>query len=250
MADTPCCRRAWVPLLVATILGAFYLVSAMINANWFRPRDPVTIAVDAEGKVVASPDIAVLTFGVGTKRQSTAQDAMAVLKKRMAAIAEALKAQSINAKDISTDSLSLNPAYDYVNGKQIPQGYEANQTLSVKVRNLEKVGDVLNVAVTQGANQVGGVAFTIDDPKELRAKARALAIELAKKKADMLASQLGKNLGKLTGFQENIGNTVYPLVRQMNTAYSPMGKTAEESIPVPAGQQDVIVDVTLTYEIR
>jgi hypothetical protein len=207
----------------------------------------VTISVVGEGKVAAVPDIAQLSFGVQTGREATAEQAMKNLEQSMTAIIAAVKGQGIEDKDIQTESLWMNPAYDWKDGMQIPRGYEATQSLRVKVRDLAKIGAVLSAATVAGANQVGGITFTIDDPEELRAEARAKAIEQAQQKAATLAGQLGKNLGVLKGFAE--GAFVQPPVPWEARGLMMEG-VGGGGLPVPGGEQEVSISVTLTYEVR
>ena len=235
----------WLPLGVAVLLGVFYLGGKFIES---RDSTPATISVSGEGKVSAVPDIAVLSFGVQTGRVSTAQDATARLQKAMTAILEAVKAKGIEEKDISTESLYLNPAYDWTEGGQIPRGYEASQSLRVKIRDLSKIGDVLSAAAKAGANQIGGVNFTVDEPETLRTQAREKAIAQAKEKAQKLASELGVTLGKLKGFSEGYG--AVPPMFERSMMVDGMGGGGGGPLPVPTGEQELMTTVTLTYEVR
>jgi uncharacterized protein YggE len=234
----------WLPLAVATLLGVFYLAGKTIES---RDSTPATISVSGEGKVSAVPDIAVLSFGVQTGRVPTAQDATARLQKTMTAILDAVKEKGIEEKDISTESLSLYPAYDWTDGGQIPRGFEASQSLRVKIRDLSKIGEVLSTATTAGANQIGGVTFTVDEPEALRTQAREKAIVQAKEKALKLASELGVTLGKLKGFSEGYGGTP-PVMYERAMGMGGGGDIAP--LPVPTGEQELSTTVTLTYEIR
>jgi len=235
----------WLPIIVALILGSAFIVGQNIEVR----GAPAMISVSGEGKVTANPDIAALSFGVQTGRQETAQIAMEQLSKSMNAVIEAVKAQGIEQKDIKTESLSLYPAFDWTDGEQIPRGFEANQSLRVKVRNLEKIGSVLSAATAAGANQAGGVSFTIDDPEELLAEARSLAIDDAKEKAANLAGKLGVTLGKLKGFGEGGAYNPLPMYEGVMMDRG-MGGGGGSAIPVPTGEQDVRMSVTLTYEVR
>ncbi len=235
----------WLPISVAAVLGVFYLGGKAIESRDFTPA---TISVSGEGKVSAVPDIASLSFGVQTGRVSTAQDATARLQKDMTAILEAVKAKGIEEKDITTESLYLNPAYDWTDGGQLPRGFEASQSLRVKIRDLSKIGDVLSAATAAGANQIGGVTFTVDDPETLRTQAREKAILQAKEKAVKLASELGVTLGKLKGFNEGFGSM--PPVFERSMMLDGMGGGGGGPLPVPTGEQELMTTVTLTYEVR
>jgi len=237
----------WLPIVVVIIGGAFYIYGKNIETNR-QSTQPVIISVSAEAKTSATPDIASLSFGVQTGRQSTAKGAMSIIEKDMSAVIAAVKKAGIDEKDIKTESFWLNPVYDYQDGKQVPRGYEAGQSLRVKVRDLDKVGDVLSAATEAGANQAGGVSFDIDNTDDLMAQIRGEAIEKTRVKADMLAKSLGMSVVKVTGFNEGGGYTTPPEMMR----YEGYADTAvmEKSIELPAGQQEINVTVSVMYEIR
>ncbi|MFH0851646.1 MAG: SIMPL domain-containing protein [Candidatus Peregrinibacteria bacterium] len=249
MENTCCSSRpaCWMGILLVLIAGGFYLTGKIIEQKDFTP---MVISVDADGKVSAPPDIAVVSFGVQTGRQGTAQQAIKLLADKMQEVIDAVKKDGIEEKDISTDSLSLNPAYDWKDGQQISRGFEANQTLHVKVRNLDKIGDLLSAVTTAGANQIGGVEFTMDDPEKLQAMAREKAITKAEAKAQKLAAQLGKSLKRLKGFSEGGGYAPPMPYAKANVMMDRAGGVSLESVPVPTGEQDITVTVLLTYELQ
>ena len=235
----------WLPIAVAVVVGGLYIAGKFVET---RDVTPATISVSGEGKVSAVPDIAELSFGVQTGRQPTAQAAMQKLQKDMNAVFAAVKSKGTGEKDIRTESLYLNPAFDWANGTQIPRGFEANQSLRVKIRDLTKIGEVLSAATAAGANQAGGVSFTIDDPEALQMQAREKAITKAKENAVKLALELGVTLGKLKGFNEGSG-PVPPVFYEKSMAMG-MSGDGGAPLPIPAGEQEVSVSVTLTYEVR
>jgi len=234
-----------VSLLIAVAIGGvFYLAGKVLEQQQLQP---VTISVSGEGRVFGVPDIAELSFGVATGRQPTAKTAMERLRKYMNAAFGAVKAQGVTEKDIRTEHFNLNPVYDWTDQGQIFRGFEATQSLRVKVRDLDQVDDVLTAATEAGANQAGGVSFTIDDPEGLRAQARQEAIAEAKAKAQLLAMQLGERLGKLKGFSE--GGGFPPPVPFMARAME-AGMGGGGDLPLPAGEQEIVMSVTLIYELR
>lgn len=237
----------WLPLLIVAIAGGSYIIGKNIEV---RGPQVVTISVAGEGKVTAVPDIAELSFGVQTGPQPTAKAAMSMLEKSMTAAFAAVKALGIDEKDISTESLHLNPSYDWNNGRQTLRGYEANQSLRVKVRDLDKVSDVLSAATNAGANQAGGVQFTIDDPEKLQAEARSEAITKAQEKARELARQLGVSLGDLQGFSEGGSGVIPPMPYMAKAMMVGDAAMAEAGVPLPPGEQEISVNVNLVYEIR
>lgn len=235
----------WALLLAVILGGAFYVGGKQIEQ---RAQNLVTISVTGEGKVSVAPDIAELMFGVQTGPQTTAKQAMAKLERDMKAVLKAVKDMDIEEKDIRTQQLWLNPLYDWSNGHQTLRGYEANQQLTVKVRDLDKVGDVLSRVTQVGANQVGGVNFTVDDPEDAQADARQEAIAEAKLKAGRLAADLGMQLGKVRGFSE--GGWVPPVMPLGRGVGGGGDMAMEKALEVPAGEQEIVVQVTLVYELR
>ena len=204
-----------------------------------------TIAISAEGKVTAKPDIAAISIGVQTEKR-TVSEAQDENTKRMNAIIEKMKSMGIAAEDIKTTNYNIWPAYDYVNGRSVERGFTVSQSIDVKVRNLDLTGKVLAAAGELGANQIGGVNFTIDDPEELRQQARLEALDAAKKKAQALAQAAGVKLGKVVGFSESAGGAL-PIYYK---AYAEgMGGGGQTTPDVQPGSQDVEVNVTVTYEI-
>ena len=239
----------WNVVLVAGVLwlGAMAANAFKQHAYIGRPdaaRD--TIAISAEGKVTALPDIATISIGLQTENRAVSA-AQKDNTAKMNAIIGKIKSFGVAAEDIKTSNYSIYPQYDYVNGQRVDRGYTVMQNVDVKVRALEKIGDLLSAAGELGANQVGGVAFTIDEPEELRQQARLKALETAKKKAQALADASGVRLGKVVGFSENEGYVPGPLYYARDAA---MGMGGGNSAPsVQSGSQDVVVNVTVLYEI-
>lgn len=239
-------------VLSAVIVGGAFVAGKHLESKTALKTSSTNysqITVSGEGKISASPDIAQLTFGVQTGPQKTAQAAMEMLKKDMNAAFAAAKAQGVDEKDIRTESFSLSPSYDWNDGTQKLRGYEANQTLRVKVRDLEKMSGILTAVTEAGANQAGGIEFTIDDQDALMTQARTIAIGKAKAQAETLAKELGVRLVKITGFNEG-GGYIPPMPYATRTANMEMGMGgAAMDVALPAGQQDITVNVSLTYEI-
>ena len=246
--DTQTCsahKHVGVHILAVLLLGGAYVLGQFINGqDLSRP----VISVQGQAKVSAAPDIAVLNFGVQTGRQQTAQKAMGILSSKMNAVAQGVKGLGIEEKDISTQNLWLNPSYDYKDGRRIETGYEANQNLQVKVRDLSQLSAVLDSVVSEGANQVGGVSFTIDDPEELKDQGRTEAIADAQEKAVALAATLGKELGKMKGYYEGGTDESMPMPTMRMEAMGIGGGGGGP--PIPSGEQEMIVSVTLMYELR
>ncbi len=238
----------WNLLLAA---GVVYLGITAANAfkeNGYIGRPDAardTIAISAEGKVTALPDIATISVGVQTENKAVSA-AQKENSTKMNSIIEKVKSFGVASEDIKTSNYSIYPQYDYVNGRQVERGFMVTQNIDVKVRNLDKIGEILAAVGDLGANQVGGVSFTIDEPEDLRQQARLKALEAAKKKAQALADASGVKLGKVVGFSENEGYVPSPMYYAKDAALG-MGGGAAPSIS--SGSQDVVVNVTVLYEI-
>ena len=126
-------------------------------------------------------------------------------------------------------------------------GYEVTQSLEVKIRDMEKIGNIIEGATAAGANEVGSLQFTVDKEEEFKKQARKEAIEKAKAKAEELASQLGVNLVKITNFSES---SVIPYFYGLEKAAAPAGMGAGETPQIETGENKIEVTVTITYEIR
>lgn len=253
MANEPLYKSSAAMMILAVAIGgAFYIAGKNIEAN-DDPSDNGTITVSGDGRAFATPDIAQISVGMQTGRQPTAAAAMENLKKTMDAVIAAVKAQGIDEKDIRSESFYLNPAYDYTTGRMIPRGFEATQSLSIKVRDMDKVSDVLGAATNAGANQAGNVMFTVDDPEAKRAEARQEAIDEAKEKAKQLADELGVSLGDIVSFSEGYGGGYPPPMYYDRAAYGVGGGDAEmvknQAVQLPVGEQQVDITVSITYEI-
>lgn len=237
-------------LVLAVILGGgFYVYGKHLDRSP-SPVAPGTITVTGEGKVSAAPDIAEMSFGVTTGVKATSKEASAAIAESMNKVVAAAKAQGIDDKDIRTESFYLNPSYDWNDGRQRLRGYEATQSLRVKVRDLDKVGDVLTAVTDAGANQAGGVEFMLEEPGAKETEARTEAIADAKKKAEALAAQLGQALGDVQSFNEN-GGGYYPRPMMMAKAESyDMAVGGAPAMAMPSGEEDITVNVSITYELR
>ncbi len=238
----------WNLLLAAGVvyLGVTAMNAVKQNSYIGRPdaaRD--TISISAEGKVTALPDIATISVGVQTENKSVSS-AQKENTTKMNAIIEKVKSFGLTAEDIKTSNYSIYPQYDYVNGRQVERGYMVTQNIDVKVRSLDKIGEILSAVGSLGANQVGGVAFTIDEPEELRQQARIKALEAAKKKAQALADAAGVKLGKVVGFSENEEYAPAPAYYAKDAG---LGMGGDGTPSIQSGSQDVVVDVTVLYEI-
>lgn len=240
----------WFKVLVLAALTAIVLVAIVMALR--RPDMNDRFSVSATGKVTAIPDIATVTIGVYTDAKDTAAEAVKENTEKMNDIIQALKGIDIEKKDITTSSYSLNPVYDWTDdsGRTL-KGYEVRQNVTIKVRNLDNIGKAIQVTTEEGANQIGGISFTIDDPEELRQEAVKIAIDKAKAKADELSDASGLKLGKLINMYET--QSYYPELRTNQAYYDEAIGLGGGGVPQPtieAGEQEIQVEVTLMYEVK
>ncbi|KKS25037.1 MAG: hypothetical protein UU83_C0011G0001, partial [Candidatus Jorgensenbacteria bacterium GW2011_GWF2_41_8] len=199
------------------------------------------------GKVVSKADIAAVYLSIVTE-SATSKSAQDDNSKKSKAVVEFLKKQKIEDKDIKTVSYNIYPQYTYPRyDKPVISGYQVNQTMTIKIRNLDEVSAILDGVVSAGANQINSLSFEIDEPEKLKAEARKMAIADAKKKARELEKELGIDLGKIINFSENTGGFPTPVYLE---AKGDMGGGGDSGPSVPSGENEISVNVYLTYQIK
>lgn len=254
-------------LMIGLILAAFAFAFYYFAFAWDKAFDtefPRQINVQGEGKVAIKPDTAVFTAGVVSSSRKI-KDAQDENTKKSNAVIDFLKKQGIEERGIKTVGYSINPQYQYYDiapcyvnpcpPRRLPEviSYEVRHTLEVKVRDLNKVDELLEGVVSAGANEVGSVQFKVDDEEKVRAEARKKAIEDAMKKAEVLEDDLGIRLTKITSFSES-GGGIPPYYRGLETFGGKGGGDAAISAPlapqVQAGEQEVQSFVNIIYEFK
>jgi len=236
-----------ISLLILTIGTVLSVAFVMTNKN--KQEDRFTVS--GTGTVYAKADIANISVGVKTGTKKTAAEATKESTNKMNNIITELKKLKIKEKDIKTSNYNLNPVYNYTqdNG-QVLEGYEVSQNLDLKVRDLNVIGDVIAKTTEQGANQIGNINFTIDDEFALKNQARELAIEKAKEKAKMIAKQSGMKLGSIKDVSEGSAAPAYPMYSNAKMDLAVSSKETLEAPAIQTGQNEINVDVTLTYEVE
>ncbi|TSD02920.1 MAG: hypothetical protein Athens071416_439 [Parcubacteria group bacterium Athens0714_16] len=219
-----------------------------------------TINIEGKGEVFAAPDIATFSFTVSEKAK-TVKEAQEAVTKKMNGILESLKNSEIDEKDIATGGYNIYPEYDYekINcfaypcpqGKSIIVGYNVSHNITLKIRDLDKVGSILTDLGGLGASDVSGVSFSIDKQDELKTQARDMAIENAKTKAEELASALGVKLVRVVNYSEYGNGIVYGRYDAMKSESYATGGAVTASVPeIPTGESKIVSTVNITYEIR
>jgi uncharacterized protein YggE len=209
-----------------------------------------TITVVGQGQSSGAPDVAHVNIGVETTGAS-AQEAVNANKQQMSTLLEKLKALGVADKDIQTSNYSIyterpQPAMPAEGGAAGSEGviYHVSNQVNVTIRDTSKLGDVLDQAVSAGANTIYGVNFEVSDPSQLEAAAREKAIADAKARAESLAQLSGVNLGEVLTVSEVIG-TPGPIVERAVVGMGGGGGT-----PIQPGETQVNVSVQVTYAIK
>lgn len=204
-----------------------------------------TFDVTGEGKATVKPDMANVSAGVSATGNTT-KEVQDKVNQIISKVSENVKALGIDAKDIQTSNYNVNPTYDYQSGSQRITGYSANTNLTIKVRNIDNVGKIIDAATTSGATNVSNLGFDISDKTVAENEARTKAVAEAKKKATDAAKITGFSLGKIINYSENFGGSTF--IRPMAIGGANLAASPETKLE--PGSNDVIVDVTLSFEIR
>lgn len=248
-----CPNRRLAPIFIAVLIIFFSvwsvesIISSKLKFNEFKNVKPErTISVSAEGKATAVPDLATINFSVVTEAK-TAKDAQNKNAEKMNQVIDYLKTLGIDKKDIKTTSYSLYPRYDYPDGKSVFIGYTLTNSISVKMRDFNKMGDLIANSVELGINQVGDVQFSIENPDTIKAEASSIAMENAKEKAGRLAEKAGVKLGKIVTFSENQSGPIYPYYMKATE----MSATGVDIAPqLEQGSQEITVTANIVFEIE
>ncbi len=236
--------------IVGILAVTAIVIMALMTARQSNTQD--RFSVNGSGVVYAKADIANITIGLTTGVQATAIEATKQGTEKMDAIIKELKALDIDEKDIKTTDYRLNPSYNWTEREgQVLRGYEVTQNVIVKIRALDKIGDVIAKTTEKGANQIGNIIFTIDDEYELKNQARELAIIKAKEKAQTISSQTNMKLGKVKSVYENEMSDSMPYAyANMKMESVGMGGGGLASPSIETGQNEVRIEVTLVYEVK
>ncbi|MCP6720050.1 MAG: SIMPL domain-containing protein [Patescibacteria group bacterium] len=248
-------------------LGIAVIISILVLASsaWsytrsysksIEPSSFRSFSVSGEGKVITVPDVAEFTFSVVTEGET---DIAGLQDENTGKVNQAIafvKSSGVDDKDIKTQSYNLTPRYQRyscpraaVEAEPCPPpeivGYTITQTILVKVRDFTVIGNILAGVVQSGANTVSQLNFTIDDPDQFQSEARAEAIAKANEKAKSIAKAAGFRLGRLLSISES-GRTPPPVFFRE----AALGVGGAVTPDIEPGSQEVVVNVTMSYEIE
>ncbi|QKW56035.1 SIMPL domain-containing protein [Stenotrophomonas sp. NA06056] len=242
-------RRTATPLLLA--------LSLALGASMTAHADPSSpsIAAAAEGTLLnisanaeatRVPDVATLSAGVVTQA-ADGNSAMRQNAQQMDKVLAAIKAAGIAERDVQTSGVSLNPQYRYADN-EAPKitGYQASNTVSLKVRDIAKLGKVLDALAAQGANQINGPQFEIDQPEPVYDEARLAALKKAQARAQTYAKSLGLQVRRIVSISENSGGGFRPPMMMRSMA---AGAAMDKATPVAPGESTVSVNLDVVFEL-
>ncbi len=251
-------KKYWLGIIGAVVILSTLLMAGCGSGTTVTPENmnvsvnsqQTGLWVNGEGKISVAPDIAVLTLGIESQEVSVAV-AQANASEAMDKVIQALKAQGIEDKDIQTQYFSIYQVTNWNNNKEEITGYRVTNTLTVKVRAVDKAGEVIDAVVAAGGDltRINGITFTVDEPADYYVQARELAITHATGKAQQMADKTGIKLGKVTYISESTSN-YGPVYRNYALEDSYMGIPAVTSAtPVSIGQLEITATVQIAYAI-
>jgi len=230
----------------ALAAAAAALAAAAVPAAADTTVQVPTLSVSAEGRSLRAPDLAEVSGGVVTVAPTAAQ-AMADNAQKMSAVVAAVRKAGVAERDIQTAGLSLQPQYRYENNQApILTGYQASNTVSLRLRKLPDAGRLLDTLVSVGANQISGPNFRVDNSDAALDEARVAAVATAKARAELYAKAAGVRLKRIMTLSESGGyEPPRPMVMMQARAMK-----AEADTPVVPGEIALTVTVNVTWEIE
>ncbi|HPU15288.1 MAG TPA: SIMPL domain-containing protein [Polymorphobacter sp.] len=207
-----------------------------------------TVTLSVEGRVSQAPDIVDISGGVVTSAP-TAAAALADNATRMTAVVAAVRKAGIADRDIQTSGLSLQPQYKYGdNQPPVLTGYQANNTISIRVRKIDDAGKLIDTLVGQGANQISGPTFGIDKADAALDSARTQAVATGRSRAELYAKAAGLRIRRLVSISE--GGAVEPGPRPMVMMARADKMSAAPPTPVAPGEVELSITVQMVYELE
>jgi len=240
-------RARFHPLLLALSLAPLAIAmtaQAQTTPAYTLPADATIVNISADAEARRVPDVATLSAGVVTQA-ADGNTAMRQNAEQMSKVVAAIKAAGIADKDVQTSGINLNPQYQYKEGAP-PKitGYQASNTVSLKVRDITRLGKVLDALAAQGANQINGPSFEIDNPEPVYDEARVAALKKAQARAETYAQQLGLKVRRIVSISEGRSGGVRPVMMMSARAQS-----AAMDTPVSPGETALSVNLDVSFEL-
>lgn len=239
-------RHCLLALLAAAAIPASPAL-AQVTTQLAQPIAGTRLDISATGEATRVPNLAVISAGVVT-RASTASAALQQNSARMERVLAALRSAGIAERDIQTSAISLNPDYSYQEN-QPPKltGYNASNQVTVRFRDIRVSGEILDVLVAQGANQINGPTMTIEQPQAALDEARANAVAAGRGKAELYARALGKRVVRVISVSESGGYYPPPPMPERGGGDMVMAVSKTEIVP---GEQRLQVSLSMVFELQ
>ncbi len=254
--DSKCVKRATAFLVI--LISLFLVTKIAMDMKEFKyigdnaVRNSITVA--GKGELMVKPDIANISFSI-TAEDMDVSKASDVVNKNMAEVITSLKANGVSEKDIKTTDYNIYPRYDYVkdasmyySGKQVLAVYVVTQGIELKIRDLSKTGKIITELGKLKVTNMSGLTFTNDKYDELVKQAREDAIKQAIAEAKKLAKSLDVDLGDIISFSDNNNYPIYYARDMMKS--SAVGMGVPEAAVIPTGENKIVSNVSITYEIK
>lgn len=232
-------------LLAGTAIGSLPAAAQPVPPAAVQAITGTRLDIVATGEVSRVPDIAHISAGVVTMAP-TASAAIQQNAQRMNAVRAALRSAGIADRDIQTSTISLNPEYRYQeNQSPVLTGYRASNQVTVRFRDIERTGPILDALVAQGANQINGPMLSIDEPEAALDEARMQALQVAQRRAETYARQMGKRVGRILSVSESGGGFPPPIPMMARAEMSDAASTK-----IDPGEQTLSVSLSVSFELN
>lgn len=239
--------------LVLLAFASTLALAAPALAQDAPPPAPARVSVTGEGWTSRAPDLALVRLTV-LRAAPTAAAALGEANTAMTAVTAAMPAFGVAPRDLQTGGFQISPQYRYENrsdGTQAPPtltGYEVRNTLNVRVRDLTKIGEVLDKAVQLGVNEGGSIDFQVEDNAAASNEARRDAVAKARASAEALADAAGLKLGRVVTLEDGAPNFAPPMpMMDMRAMAAPA--PANSKVPVEIGETTISAQVRIVYEL-
>ena len=229
------------------MLALLLLAPALATAQQTTVREEPLVVTSGEGIVQAVPDRAWITI-TAESRGSNPREAQRRNVELMTPVQDKLRAAGVPADAIRTVGYDLQQEWDYVKDRRVSRGFVARNTIEVRVDAIDRVGELLEIAVGTGATSVGGIRFDLKDRARLEREALRLAVSDARAKADAAAAGAGRSIDRILRIEEHGTQTPIPLPRPMMREVAQMA--ASDAPPISAGQTELRAHVTVTAVLK
>jgi uncharacterized protein len=232
-----------------SFIAFFVLVAGLLQVQAQQQVLPPLISVNGIGEVKLPPDEVVISLGVET-REKTLEQARKQTDKQAAAIIAYLRKQGVEAKDIQTSYINLQPIYSSSQfGKAAPDFYVAAKTMTIVIKKLDRFDELLSGLYENGVNRIDGIAFRVSNLEKHRTEARKKAVADAKQKANALTSELGAKVGKVYSINEHTSDGS-PRMGYAKVAMMEMDMAQEGGPSIAGGQVTVTSNVSVSFIIE